>query len=231
MYLSSPALPIGGFAWSRGLEAAVHSGTLQTLEDLFDFLALGLTHSLGRLDLPLLGLALQAAASYDYGALSELNDLSLAARESLEFALEETEGGKAAKRLALSLGLWPEGMDPDFAPGLTVGQALLAVALGLGPADALPVLECFAFAWLQNQIAAAARTMKLGQSQLQGLLLALGPTVSEVALQAADLGLGRTDPARPSLAEIAQAAIGPGLPGLAILSAHHESQAGRLFRS
>jgi urease accessory protein len=216
MYLSSPALPIGAFHWSRGLEQAALSGAVKDLSDLADYLTLALNRGLGRFDLPLLALAFKAACFRDYGTLSQLNDLSLAARESSEFGLEEVEGGKAVKRLAWSLGLWPEKLDPGFTPGLLVGQALLAVFLGLGPNDLAWVLNAFAFAWLQNQISAAARTLKLGQSDLQALILALCELIPGVSQRAMTLPVED---------------LGPGLTGLAMFSAHHESQTGRLFRS
>jgi urease accessory protein len=241
MYLASPALPIGSFAWSRGLESAALIGAVTGLKELKDFLTMSLRHSLGSFDLPLLALALKAAYIGDLEGLRDLNELSLAGRESLEFTLEEQEGGKAIKRLALSLNLWPDYLKPDnprpdnlgpdnlgpdnlkpdnqdssFSPGLIVGQAILAVSLGLEPSDTPRVLEALAFAWLQNQIAAAARTLRLGQNELQNLLLSLGPEVTRAVNKAILTPLSD---------------IGPALPGLAILSAHHELASGRLFRS
>ncbi|MDR3135221.1 MAG: urease accessory protein UreF [Deltaproteobacteria bacterium] len=226
LYIASPALPIGSFSWSRGLEPACQSGAVQGLDDLADFLAQSLRHGLGSFDLPLLAMSMPAAAAAAQGGsqgaseglerLIWLNDLSLAGRESREFGLEEEEGGKAVKRLCLSLGLWPSCLPKAFVPGLVVGQAILATCLGLGEADRADVLESLAFAWLQNQVAAAARTLSLGQSELQNLVLSLGPEVTRVAhkaLQASPRDLGQ------------------GLVGLAILSARHELELSRLFRS
>jgi urease accessory protein len=216
MYLASPALPIGAFHWSRGLEQAALSGAVKSLSHLADYLTWSLERSLGHFDLPLLAWAFRAALAHDLEGLFYLNQLSLAGRESSEFELEEVEGGKAVKRLALSLALWPENLDLDFCPGLLVGQALLAAFLGLGPKEESSVLQAMAFAWLQNQISAASRTLKLGQSQLQALSLALLELIPQVCQRALSLSIEE---------------LGPGLMGLAIFSAHHEIQTGRLFRS
>ncbi|MDR2368612.1 MAG: urease accessory protein UreF [Deltaproteobacteria bacterium] len=213
LYLASPALPIGAFSWSRGLESAALSGAVPDPGALKDYLSVSLTHSLGRFDLPLLYMALGAAQGPDLAALRDLNDLALAGRESRELCLEEEEAGKAVKRLAVSLGLWP---GTGFSPGFLVALPILAASLGLTAADGARFLESQAFAWLQNQTSAAARIMRLGQSGIHRLILALAPTVTEVSLAA--LALGPDD-------------LGPGLPAMAILSARHELEPSRLFRS
>jgi urease accessory protein len=216
MYLSSPALPIGAFAWSRGLESACFLDQVKDVDDLGHFLSVSLRHSLGCFDLPVMGLAATAFYENDLEKVFVLNDLSLAGRESYEFGLEEQEGGRAVKRLMVSLDLWPDLPDPSFCPGLTVGYALLAVALGLELSDLTYFLESYAFGWLQNQIAASARILKIGQSSLQNLILVLAPEVSEAARKALRMRLED---------------LGSGLVGLAVISARHEQQPARLFRS
>jgi urease accessory protein len=216
MYLSSPALPIGTFSWSRGLESACLSGAVKDLGDLGNFLLGCLRHSLGTFDLPLMALSMVAALAEDRERLEKLNNLSLAYRESAELLLEEEEGGRAVRRLMLSLGLWPNYPAPFFVPGLSIASAMLAVSLGLGVFDIPDALESVAFGWLQNQLAAASRLLKVGQSGLQGLILDLGPELALVS-QAA-IGIREED-------------LGSSQVGLAMLSAHHELEPVRLFRS
>jgi urease accessory protein len=216
MYLSSPALPIGTFAWSRGLESATLNGQVSDLDELSNFLQVSLKHSLGSFDLPILAWAMTSVCNNNYVALFKLNDLTLAGRETYEFRLEEVEGGRAIKRLMLSLNLFPSFLDQDFTPGLVVGYALLASALGLEESDLVVTLESYAFSWLQNQISAAARILKLGQSSLQNLIMALGKEITEVSHKATKMKAQD---------------LGSNLFGLAMLSAHHEQEHSRLFRS
>jgi urease accessory protein len=217
MYLSSPSLPIGAFAWSRGLEAAIGAGLVADAPGLRAHVSALLARSLGTFDLPILAGAFLAGLGRDVQELAFLDRLSLAGRESSEFRREEEEeGGGAIRRLMLSLDLWPAFLDASFRPGQTAGFALLSLGLGLGGDDLQDVLGAFAFGFLQNQISVAARSMRIGQSGLQAVALSLGREIPGICRAASDL---------------APRQWGSGLVGLSILSAHHELAAGRLFRS
>ncbi len=67
LQLASPALPIGAFAYSQGLEAAVELGFVEDEASALDFLSGVLAHGLARLELPLLA-RLQAAFAGGGGA-------------------------------------------------------------------------------------------------------------------------------------------------------------------
>ncbi|MDR1297209.1 MAG: hypothetical protein LBO05_07525 [Deltaproteobacteria bacterium] len=239
LWLASPALPAGGFAWSRGLEAACQAGLVTGSPDLELFLRSSLEHGLGRLDLPVLARVMllendgndgddgdegndgDDAGENDFERrVRELDDLSLAGRDTSEFLAEEVEGGKAVWRLVLELGLRPAAPgDGSFVPGLTVGFGLLARGLGFGPGDVVPVVSGFASAWLQNQTQAAARLVRVGQYELQRLAARLLPVVARVSRGAAG-GAGSGDDE-----------IGSNLPMLSILSARHQDSPEKLFRS
>ena len=90
-----------------------------------------------------------------------------------------------------------------------------ALALGL---DAGHTAHALAFSWLDNQVQAAVRTVPLGQSAGQRLLAALTPDIPAAVAQARNLQTRMDD--WQSFA-----------PMLAILSARHETQYSRLFRS
>ena len=102
------------------------------------------------------------------------------------------------------------------APTWPVAFALAAATTGAPLREAL---LAFGFGWSENMVGAAVKTVPLGQSAGQRLLGALAqalPAVVDAALATATAG----DAARQNLA-----------PMLAILSARHEAQYSRLFRS
>ena len=72
-WLSSPALPIGAFAWSQGLESAITTGAVTNKQDLTEYLEVQLHYGLATFDLPLLKRLKAAAAQASKGQESELN--------------------------------------------------------------------------------------------------------------------------------------------------------------
>ncbi len=212
LYLASPALPVGAYAYSQGLEYAIDSQTLKTPEAVADWLAHLLQKGLGALDLPLL-LRLHAAFSAgDSAKLNHWNNELRAFRETGELLLEDEQMGEALWRLLDALNaprLEPSPIKPCFATAF----ARAGCHFGINASD---LATAFAFSWLENQVAAATKLLPLGQTQAQKLLLQLLPAIPQAvaaALACADGDLGQS------------------LPGLAEASSRHEYQYSRLFRS
>ena len=84
LYLAGQSLPVGGFAWSQGLAAAVERGHAGTAEGVRRWLWGVLRLGLARNDLPLLLRMHTAASSANADALAGWNALMLAGRESRE---------------------------------------------------------------------------------------------------------------------------------------------------
>ena len=96
MWLASPALPVGGFSYSEGLEAALDAGRFQGEAAVGDWLLDQLHLSLARADLPACAQAFQAwQAPPDACRLQSLNDWVLATRESAEFRLQTEQMGRS----------------------------------------------------------------------------------------------------------------------------------------
>src|SRR5689334_3261392 len=95
IWLASPALPVGGFSYSEGLEAAVETGSVSTEASagnwLLDQLALGLA----RADLPVLASAFRAWQAGDSHRLRALNDWFLQTRETSELKLQAEQMGRS----------------------------------------------------------------------------------------------------------------------------------------
>jgi urease accessory protein len=233
MWLASPALPVGGFSYSAGLEAAVEAGHVQGETAVGDWLLDQLQLSLARADRPACAQAFRAwQTAHDPLRLQALNDWVLATRETAEFRLQTEQMGR-------SLVEWLRNGEQAQDPRITHCAALLpspswpmvfALACVLavdadrpaqrehtykveGPRQALLAL---AFGWAENMAQAAMKSVPLGQAAAQRILTRLTQAIP----QAVESALALPDTERQAFT-----------PMLAILSSRHESQYSRLFRS
>lgn len=217
LWLASPALPVGGFSYSEGLEAAVEHGLVTHEAEARDWLIDQLELGLARAELPLLAAALAAARDEDAVRLRALNAWMLATRETAEQRLQ-------AEQMGRSLADWLRQRQPGEAvvrllaalDGTPTYPVVWALAASTALASADDALAAFAFGWAENMVQAAVKAVPLGQSagqRLLGALMAAIPAAVQHAL------------AVPEDGRIAS------LPGLAVLGARHEHQYSRLFRS
>jgi urease accessory protein len=214
LQLVSPALPIGAFAFSQGLEMAVELGWVKDEKSAEDWLLGSLSEGLARLELPLAERFHDAWRSTDRGAVVRWSEILLASRETRERRLEEAQLGRSLARVLANQGI-PEALDFIDSPHVThVGMFTLgAVSFGI-PCE--PTLFGFAFAWAEAQVGAASRLVPLGQLAAQRIL------ASTVHAIPPAVGVARA---------LSEDAIGATLPGLALASSLHETQYTRLFKS
>lgn len=215
LQLSSVSLPVGGFAFSQGLEYAVEAGWVTSMATTRDWIALQLHETQALIDLPVLNGAMQAASAGDETRWHEWNDLILASRETRELRLTDTAMGEALVRLLKNLDVTLP------ACALKAATDISFVALYAWPAVQWQIPFTAAatgltFAWLENQIAAATKLVPLGQTQAQQLLSDLQTLIPDTIATSAN---------------VAEDDIGGSLPAMAIASAKHETQYTRLFRS
>ncbi len=216
IWLASPALPVGGFAYSEVLEAAVECAGVATESIASDWLSDQLRLSLARSDLPVVAQAIAAWRADDLLRVRQLNDWILQTRETRELRAQTEQMGR-------SLVEWLRNHDGVDAAHVEACAALpptypLAFALAASPAGA-SVRDCllaYAFGWAENMVQAALKSVPLGQSAGQRILARLGRDIPEAVESAMALG----DDERQSFS-----------PMLAILSSQHEIQYSRLFRS
>lgn len=213
---SSPSLPIGGFAWSQGLESAIELGWLKHEEDLHGWLLALLEQGFANQELPLLLRMLPGGddAETRLDTLAYWNERSLALRESAELRLEDVQTGRAFLQLALSLNIdgaksWPAEKDIGY-------LAVFALACGHYNIDFEAAATGCIWSWLDNQIAAAIKLFPLGQTSGQLLIERLAPVIPVVI-----------DVAR----QVTNDDIGISLPGQVMASMLHEGQYSRMFRS
>ncbi|MCF6444168.1 urease accessory protein UreF [Nereida sp. MMG025] len=164
----SPAYPIGAFAYSHGLEAAISAGWIKDAADLQDWLSDILVHGSGRNDCILL----RAAHAGDV-PVGDVNSMGLAFAASAERQRETLRQGAAFVKTTAHL--WNMDDAPLIYP-VAVGAA--AGRLGIDP-----TLACAMFlqATLSNLVQAAQRLMALGQTQGQAIVKDLTPACQKMA--------------------------------------------------
>jgi urease accessory protein len=224
--LYSPALPVGGFTYSQGIEWAVEAGWVVTKEDFRQWLLSLLENNLTKLDLPVLLRLQQACADACTGTETDADtirakadfqywsQLLVASRETKELRLEERQRGAALARLLPALGV---EIPADLAKAVRSSQ-LAGLALAASQWQITPQQNClgYAWSWLENSIIAGIKLVPLGQTDGQQLMLDIA---------------GRIPSAVDLAADIKNARIGSATPALAIASSQHEQQYTRLFRS
>jgi len=213
LQLVSPALPIGAFAWSQGLESTFELGWVGSEAELGEWLAGVLDDGLTYCELPLIKRQMLAWRRGDGEALSGWDAWLAATRETAELAAEDSQLGASLKRLMASLDLLPD--TPAIPPGAGYVTVFAALAVGRG-VDTRSAMLGFAWSWLENQLSAACKALPLGHTAAQRLIECLRPALSRAVERAWTLEDDE---------------LGPVLPGLALASALHETQYSRLFRS
>ena len=228
IWLASPALPVGGFSYSEGLEAIVSSSqaapesiaidNFSVLKDdgLAVWLCDQLQLTLARGDLAVLAQAIPAWRSSDLSRITELNDWLLHTRETSELRAQ-------AEQMGRSLCMWlrsHDGINPaqlqhceQLPPTYPMAFALAAAQLDASVRDCL---LAYAFGWAENMVQAAIKAVPLGQTAGQRILAKLSQAIPEAVQTAIDLH----DDERQAFS-----------PMLAIYSSQHETQYSRLFRS
>lgn len=219
LWLASPALPVGGFSYSEGLEAAIDAALVTDESSAADWLIHQLHLGLARSDLAVVAQAIPAWQANDLARIATLNAWVLATRETQEFRLQTEQMGRSLLAWAQSLGDLGGGVLEQLQmanlqpPTYPVAMACAAAASGAALSDSL---SGFAFGWAENMVQAAIKSVPLGQSAGQRMLARL---VREIPA-AVEHALALNDDRRQAFT-----------PMLAILSARHETQYSRLFRS
>ena len=199
----SPAFPVGGYAYSHGLEWAISAGDITSAEDLQRWIGTVLTEGAGRTDAILLAQALRPEA--DLPALSALAQALAASRERL---VETLDQGRALGQTIAALTGQP-------LPEMPYPVALGAAARGLGlPAE--PVVALYLHAFASALVQAAVRFVPLGQTEGQAVLAALHPVILQVAAKAVQAGIDQ---------------IGSGAFRSDLAAMRHETMDVRIFRT
>jgi urease accessory protein len=210
LQLASPAVPVGAYSYSGGLEAAVEAGLVTDAASAGRWIGDVLSHSVSRMEAPVLLRLYAAWRIGDAEGVARWNELILASRETAELRAETAQMGYSLAKLLADLGLGAIELDEIAYP------TAFSFAAERWEIDPRAALSAYLWSWLENQAMAAVKSVPLGQTEAQRMLLSLGSRIHDITERAGSL-------ADDELCNFA--------PGLAILSARHETQYSRLFRS
>ena len=214
MQLVSPALPVGAYAYSQGMEYAVHSEWLRDEASVAEWIQ-GLSQQLlARVDIPVLARLYRAWQTHDEAALLYWSAYLRASRESRELQEEDRQLGGALARLLRDLEIaeaeaWIDHRDTAFAVLFSLAAVRWRVPLHAAA-------HGYLWAWAENQVAAAIKLVPLGQTAGQRILSRLSAFIPALITR----GLAMDD---EQIGFVAQR--------WAMGSALHEHQYSRLFRS
>jgi len=227
LQLVSPALPVGAFSYSEGLEVLVQEGRLCDGAALGQWLRAELERGTLTLEAAALAELRQALNGWRQGngqdqhlAVLELDGWLLALREAPEVRAQQRQMGASLLQLLADLG-WPLPVGVEDAPvpatrpqlSWPAAFAWAGLCLEIGSPE---LEEAYLYGWTANQISAAVRLVPLGATEGQRLQLQLAPLIAERATE-----LAATDPR-----DLWNGGVGAGLAQL-----RHAELYSRLFRS
>lgn len=223
LQLASPALPIGAYSYSDGLETLVDSGSITNANDLRQWLEQELRYGAIRLEAAVMIRAYRSAICKNFGALGYWNAWLSAAKETTELRRQSWQMGNSLMRLLLDVSPSTKttvtSSLQEFA--LAAGTPCnYAIAFGLAAChwqvDSQAAVLAYLHSWASHLIGAGVKLIPLGQTIGQHLLLELHPNIT-LSTQAI---LSLEDEYLSSCSW-----------GLALASMIHEIQYTRLFRS
>lgn len=216
LQLASPALPVGAYSYSEGLEYLTSTGTISNAQDLQQWIVTELSSGAIRMEAGILIRAYQATSAGDIAQLWHWNAWLSATRETEELRCQSWQMGQSLLRLCQSL-------EPEFCTllsGVRADQCNFAIAFAIAAHHWAIACEDaligYLHSWATNLVNAGVKLIPLGQTAGQQLLINLQSHIAEAIEQI--LVLADHDLEACSW-------------GLTLASMAHEQQYTRLFRS
>ena len=156
LQLTSPALPVGAYAYSRGLEWATHAGVVHNEATAQTWILGLLQEMLVYLDAPVMFRLHQAWQRQDVNSICAWNRFLYASRESAEMRAEENQVGRALARLLCDLEIvaaqeWTKAADTTYA-------AMFALAAAQWEISSEDTCAGYLWAWAEQAVAAQSTT-------------------------------------------------------------------------
>jgi urease accessory protein len=183
LQLVSPALPVGAYTYSEGIETLVQTNQITTALALEQWLVQELRYGAIRVEAMVLVRAYRAAVDLDVSQLQDWNQWISAFRETAELRQQSWQMGRSLSRLLEELQPEAHALLRDWKDPCNFAVAFAVAAAGWQidcPAAVLGYLH----SWAANLINAGVRLIPLGQTQGQQLLLSLSSSLAETSQQA-----------------------------------------------
>ena len=188
LQLVSPALPVGAFSYSEGLEVLIQSGDIGEEAQLQAWLEGELNNGMLRLEaaaLPHLRAELSNWRAGEAAAQRRLIDLDgwlSATREAAEVRAQQRQMGQSLLLLLADMGHpLPERIALSWPAAWAAASLVLNVTVP-------EMVEGYLYGWVANQLSAAVRLLPLGPTRAQVQQQRLLPLIAEqaVLLQSSD---------------------------------------------
>lgn len=217
LQLASPALPVGAYSYSQGLEWAIECGDVTNVITAQCWIEDHLALVFSRFEAPLYAACFAAWQRDDFAEVARLNAEFLASRESSEPRAETAQVGFSYAAWCREVLALTDAQREVLATFERIAAPVTASLAAMGSElSAREGLTGYVFGFTENQVMVLAKALPMGQIAAQKLLFALGDAVTSAVSTA--LSLDEADWSSAS-------------PWLAIAQMKHETQYSRLFRS
>jgi urease accessory protein len=227
LQLASPAMPLGAYSYSEGLETLVELQIVNDRQKLQLWLKNELSYGAIRIDSALMFKAYQSTFQGDLSSLCYWNNWLSAARETKELRQQNWQMGNTLLRLLQELE--KDRFLGDIDTNLPAIEEIIstqgkccnyAIAFGIAAAywaiDAEDALLGYLHSWATNAIGAGVKLIPLGQTTGQQLLRSIDSQIASVV---------------PEILSLDSDRLSSCTWGLSLASCLHETQYTRLFRS
>ena len=214
----SPGFPVGGFAYSHGLEAAIDNGIVDDKSSLTEWLKGALFFGSPNNDAIILKEIYEATIREDYNALKDVSNLALTLNVAQELTDESIVQGNAFWRIIKTA--WPHNdfisIQKQLPKNTMVYPAAVAIAAAKHDIPVLASLLAYLQAFLMNGVSAGIRLGLIGQTDGQVIIKELQGSVFKSANQSIVSSIDT---------------LGTATLMIDLMSIKHETQTTRLFRS
>ena len=217
LQLASPALPVGAYSYSEGVETLVTQGIVTSRDDLLHWLMQELAGGAIRIETTVMRWGYEATACGDATKITHWNQWLSALRETEEMRSQSWQMGRSLLRLFSAL---EPALAKQLLEAIRQGNCNYAIAYGMVaqawevPLDAAGL--AYLQSWAANLISAGVRVVPLGQTEGQRLLRQLANPLQE---------------AHAAIQHLTEADLMACSWGVSLASMQHETQYSRLFRS
>ncbi|MDB4677868.1 urease accessory protein UreF [Synechococcus sp. AH-551-A21] len=181
LQLVSPALPVGAFSYSEGLEVLIQNGALNNEFELQHWIEAELQRGALRLEAAALKPLRALFQGWENEGLEMPSDLIfmdgwlLALRESAEVRAQQVQMGGSLLALMADLG-YPLPQPVVLAWPASWAWACLSLKI-----SELEMVEGYLYGWVANQLSAAVRLVPLGPTTAQRIQQQLLPMIRDQA--------------------------------------------------